>query len=628
MANSVKIPVELEMNNISSQISSLRQSLKGVKADSSSFKTLNNLLQNIKRTFNSLQTESKKTFSSQTEINSFVKGLEKINLQTQVFQDNLSRVDIKHLNIDASAFNAAVKKVKELENIINNVEKVGNTFKGTDIEKQLTINTNTTFDDLAKSFDEEATKIETRIAEINAKIQELGKKQVSLDDVGREFDEAVARRTTNKIDIKGRDSAAKSISDYFKTGAEESSADSINDFIEEQTQNTINVLKKRKEQLQNELRDAEQYNQQIANVIGGLTRTKKSDTVSQTKKDEIKDKLGITIPNELNKITDVKDFLQSKKINASNQTQELNKLNAITENIVRSKVEEIASSIKQTEELTQKAIAILIRDIQGYLTNQGFGAKITFRSMGGDETIENYKKYILEEIDKANKDIEESKKKLQNDAATQQTVASQQRAYASTVREAADKRQNEAEQAKSQLSIANQELETEAEVLRQVAEEATNVKPAVEGVDDATKKAGASAEKAAGDLQTLSTATESLGQIKRVISYWLSFRTVMRGISSVVKNAISTIHELDDVMTEIAIVTDFTQEDLWGQMDKYSSIAQEYGASIKGVYEISQLYMQQGLQQNQVWNLTTETLKMAKIANLDYATATDYMTVA
>lgn len=628
MANSVKIPVELEMNKISSQISSLRQSLIGVKADSSSFKTLNNLLRNIEKSFNSLQTESKKTFSSQTEINSFVKGLEKINLQTQVYQDNLSRVDIKHLNIDASAFNAAVKKVKELENIINNVEKVGNTFKGTDIEKQLTINTNTTFDGLAKSFDEEATKIETRIAEINAKIQELGKKQVSLDDVGREFDEAVARRTTNKIDIKGRDSAAKSISDYFKTGAEESSADSINDFIEEQTQNTINVLKKRKEQLQNELRDAEQYNQQIANVIGGLTRTKKSDTVSQTKKDEIKDKLGITIPNELNKITDVKDFLQSKKINASNQTQELNKLNAITENIVRSKVEEIASSIKQTEELTQKAIAILIRDIQGYLTNQGFGAKITFRSMGGDETIENYKKYILEEIDKANKDIEESKKKLQNDAATQQIAASQQRAYASTVREAADKRQNEAEQAKSQLSIANQELETEAEVLRQVAEEATNVKPAVEGIDDATKKAGASAEKAAGDLQTLSTATESLGQIKRVISYWLSFRTVMRGISSVVKNAISTIHELDDVMTEIAIVTDFTQEDLWGQMDKYSSIAQEYGASIKGVYEISQLYMQQGLQQNQVWNLTTETLKMAKIANLDYATATDYMTVA
>ena len=34
------------------------------------------------------------------------------------------------------------------------------------------------------------------------------------------------------------------------------------------------------------------------------------------------------------------------------------------------------------------------------------------------------------------------------------------------------------------------------------------------------------------------------------------------------------------------------------------------------------------LQSNQVMKLTEETLKMAKIANLDYAKATDYMTVA
>jgi len=37
---------------------------------------------------------------------------------------------------------------------------------------------------------------------------------------------------------------------------------------------------------------------------------------------------------------------------------------------------------------------------------------------------------------------------------------------------------------------------------------------------------------------------------------------------------------------------------------------------------------QQGLQTAEVMNLTQETLKMAKIANLDYATSTDYMTVA
>jgi TP901 family phage tail tape measure protein len=99
-------------------------------------------------------------------------------------------------------------------------------------------------------------------------------------------------------------------------------------------------------------------------------------------------------------------------------------------------------------------------------------------------------------------------------------------------------------------------------------------------------------------------------------------------VKRAVNSAVVEIKELDNVMTEIAVVTDMTQEDLWNQIAAYSAIAQQYGVSTKGVYEVSQLYYQQGLQTAEVMNLTTETLKMAKIAGLDYATATDYMTVA
>ena len=81
-------------------------------------------------------------------------------------------------------------------------------------------------------------------------------------------------------------------------------------------------------------------------------------------------------------------------------------------------------------------------------------------------------------------------------------------------------------------------------------------------------------------------------------------------------------------MTQISIVTNMSQDDLWKQMDSYSRMAEQYAVSIKGTYEVSQLWAQQGLQYNQVMQLTEETLKMAKIANLDYAEATDYMTVA
>jgi hypothetical protein len=47
------------------------------------------------------------------------------------------------------------------------------------------------------------------------------------------------------------------------------------------------------------------------------------------------------------------------------------------------------------------------------------------------------------------------------------------------------------------------------------------------------------------------------------------------------------VQELDSVMTSISVVTNFSQEDLWGQISQYSEIARQYGVAIKGVYEVS-----------------------------------------
>jgi TP901 family phage tail tape measure protein len=57
-------------------------------------------------------------------------------------------------------------------------------------------------------------------------------------------------------------------------------------------------------------------------------------------------------------------------------------------------------------------------------------------------------------------------------------------------------------------------------------------------------------------------------------------------------------------------------------------MAKELGVSMQGVYEASTLYYQQGLKTEEVMALTNETLKMARIAGLDCAEATDLMTAA
>jgi TP901 family phage tail tape measure protein len=108
----------------------------------------------------------------------------------------------------------------------------------------------------------------------------------------------------------------------------------------------------------------------------------------------------------------------------------------------------------------------------------------------------------------------------------------------------------------------------------------------------------------------------------------MGFYQVLNLAKRAINDMKTHIQELDTVMTKIAVVTNMSQDDLWNQIGKYSEIARQYGVAIKGVYEVSQIYYQQGLQKGDVMGLTTETLKMARIAGLDYATAADYMTTA
>ena len=121
---------------------------------------------------------------------------------------------------------------------------------------------------------------------------------------------------------------------------------------------------------------------------------------------------------------------------------------------------------------------------------------------------------------------------------------------------------------------------------------------------------------------------QSFNQMKMAVVNFMGFNQVLNLTKNAIRNAINHIQELDSVMNKISIVTDMSTADLWNQVDAYSQMAQAYGVSIKGAYEVSQIYYQQGLQTNDVLTLTNETLKLARISGLDYAQTTDYMTTA
>ena len=121
---------------------------------------------------------------------------------------------------------------------------------------------------------------------------------------------------------------------------------------------------------------------------------------------------------------------------------------------------------------------------------------------------------------------------------------------------------------------------------------------------------------------------QMMGKVEGIAQRWFSVYAAVRMVSKAFRSMKENVTKIDDTITEIAIVTDMSQSDLWRQMPRYTDMARKYGSSIEGVYQVSQLYYQQGLEQEDVMALTEQTLKMARISGLDYADATNYMTNA
>ena len=129
-------------------------------------------------------------------------------------------------------------------------------------------------------------------------------------------------------------------------------------------------------------------------------------------------------------------------------------------------------------------------------------------------------------------------------------------------------------------------------------------------------------------LETMQSADNLFNSLTSSVKQLVGFGAVLTQVRRGIQLAVSQIQELDSAMNGISVVTNMSTAELWGQINTYMAIAKQYGVTTEGTYQVSQLYYQMGLDTNSVMELTTETLKMAKIANLDYASATDYMTTA
>lgn len=169
--------------------------------------------------------------------------------------------------------------------------------------------------------------------------------------------------------------------------------------------------------------------------------------------------------------------------------------------------------------------------------------------------------------------------------------------------------------------LGAEDLDAANKLLEQFQQNVNDISPGI-------KKMSEDVDNASESFKELVRQQNSIDQLKNRLVSFFSIGSVVQTFRRAVRAAYESVKELDAAMTQAAVVTEFDVGDMWEQLPEYTDRANKLGASVKGAYETTTLFYQQGLNTEQAVQLSIETMKMARIANLDYATATDYMTAA
>lgn len=113
-------------------------------------------------------------------------------------------------------------------------------------------------------------------------------------------------------------------------------------------------------------------------------------------------------------------------------------------------------------------------------------------------------------------------------------------------------------------------------------------------VTDETKTMGKTLEESFSNYDKAYEHQQDISMLTGQVRQFFTFSNGIQIFKDAVRDAISTVKELDAAMTETAVVTDYSIGDMWAQLPKYTKKANELGATTKGVYETMTLYYQQG----------------------------------
>ena len=321
---------------------------------------------------------------------------------------------------------------------------------------------------------------------------------------------------------------------------------------------------------------------------------------------------------------------QYNKLNSENKSLSASKgINTKQINEYKTQIEETRKAQERLLESGGKKSGAEYQDLEQQVKNANAAiAQLEKTNRSYDATVQKNKATmngLKTEISSTNTSVTDMKNeltKLQDEAKNPEGLTQLREQLAALKNINTDKIPTDLKEIKKIIDNLNSdELDNIKQYLKEIDTSAEGVAPAVD-------KCGDAFDAMKNNAQGLDQTAREIENLHNQVLQFFSIGNAVQLFKRAVKSAFDTVKELDATMTETAVVTDFTVSDMWEKLPTYAAEANKLGAAINDLYGSTTLYYQQGLQTKEAMALGIETTKMARIANIEAAEATNLMTAA
>ena len=450
----------------------------------------------------------------------------------------------------------------------------------------------------------------------NSLFVDVDKEIQNIEKLSVQMQAAIQKGFSNPKDIKEFEKITQSLDTALNKVSVNLKNINMSKLTQEQKEaanNLKNIISSEKQQISNQMQIANAGTKYVKTLIEGAKSGKELEDVQKEinnqldqqikKQQELKASSEGKVKEAYSKLSSVPNFTNKsfQIINDTNEKQYVSKQQY-------GEIRNIFAKVVTEEKTAEKALQSFNKQLQEMgvkATNQNTVAKYISQAKEALKIAEA-------EFQKIQKNLEKTKSQKSSFGVainSEEIKASYQKIVQAA---------QQAAQAENNVNIAKDKIGGYSPELQKLISQILEMR---DGFNNASISANEAAEQQKKFDNSFNSLKNVVAQVLSLTNAWYSFRRVIQKTYDDVKN-------LDKAFASIAMVTEYSVDEMWDSYDQYADMAQKLGQSTQSVIEASALYYQQGLDTNDSLALTEETMKLATLAGLDFAEATSEMTAA